>query len=366
MISFSIEGLLLVVTASIALVTLVVGGLTITMTWWNYRNARRTETIRGPVQEQLFNRLFEPDPDWEAWINDLSKEECEQLHQLLEAHLRRLQGSEYDRLCTLARKLGIQTKAKRDIEAGRDRLRALTWLALLGEPVELNRLKDCCNDTERHRAGAARLLYESDHPDAATFGTELLIGDGGRPLSAFGMDTLYRLNDGDETPLLSEVPIDLTTWDDQFLVQVLTVLRYCSVSESPEELVWMLDLLYHNSAKVRGATVGVIERHGWREPFQSQIDIAELLSDPEPTVRYDIYQLLASWGSDQSAKWLQQGLDAHDDRELLAVVRALSRHPRADLPDSIGQLEPFVNWVQAETAIDSRREHAWGITAAWT
>lgn len=366
MIAFAIETILLLVAASIAAVTAILGAVTLAMTWWSRRKRRRTARIRERVREGVFERLFEPDPDWEAWIGDLSTAEREQLRHVVEAHLRRLRGTEYDRLRTLAGELGIQADAKRDLDASRNRFRALTWLALLGEPVEVNRLEDCCTETRRHRAGAARLLFESDHPDGAAVGTELLIGDGSHPLTAFGMDTLYRLNDGGDTPLLERIPEDGGAWDGRLLVQVLTVLRYCSITEPPEQLEWVPDALDHDSPQVRAATVGVIERHGWRDPVQRRIDVAELLADPEPTVRYDVYQLLASWGTDRSAAWLREGLDAEDDREVLAVVRALSRHPRAGLPDPTGRLEPFVEWVQAEAAVDRRRERIWGVRAAWT
>lgn len=365
MIAVMFETLLLWVAASISVVTVAVGAVTVSMAWWHTRKRRRATATREGLKGSLFERLFEPDPDWAAWIDDLSDAERKQLKPLIEAHLRRLRGSEYERLQQLAQQLGIQSKAKRDIEAGRNRFRALTRLALLEEPVDIDRLDDCCTETQRHREGAARLLFESDHPDGAAVGTELLIGAGTHPLSAFGMDTLYRLNNGARTPLLSSVPEDVTAWDSRLLVQVLTVLRYCSVSEAPEELGWLVETLAHDLPQVRAATVGVIERHGWREPFQRRIDIDSLLADPEPTVRYDVYQLLASWGSETSAAWLHEQLDVAEAREMLAVVRALWRHPRASLPDSNGRVEPFVAWVQAEALIDQRRERVWGVSAAW-
>lgn len=366
MMTSATEAVLLVVAASIAVVTAGLGILTLVMTWWNRRTRRRIDKTREQVQERLFGQLFESEPDWDGLIADLSPVEREQLHELVEAQLRRFRGTEYDRLCNLARKLGIPAEAKDNLETGQNRFRALTWLALLGEPVERRRLQDCCTERRRHRDGAARLLFESDQPEGPTVGTGLLLRDGSRPLSAFGMDTLYRLNNGDQTPLLAKAPSNVATWNSQLLIQVLTVLRYCSIREPVEQLDWLLELLDHDSPQIRAATVGVIERHGWRDPFQSQIDIAELLADPEPSVRYDVYHLLASWGSEQSARWLNQALESADGREMLAVVRALSRHPRASLPAATGRPEPFVEWVQAEADIGRRHDPTWGVTAAWT
>lgn len=358
---------LLVSLAGITAITAVVGLLALGLTWRTRRNRRRRASARDRVREPFLERLYSEDPDWDGMIEQLSRTERDQLRRLLDEYLRRLRGTEHDRLRTLARSLGIPAESKRDLQAGRDRFRALTWLTLLEEPIDVDRLRACCADQQRHRAGAARLLYESEHPEADSVGTELLVGDGTEPLSAFGMETLYRLNDGPRTPVLSQFPGDLEEWDQRLVVQLLTVLRYCSISESPEQFRWLLEALDHDSPRVRAAAVGVIERHGWRRPFQERIDVETLLTDPEPTVRYDVYQLLASWGSERSATWLRWALlDAEDDRERLAIVRALWSHSRASLPAATGELEPIVEWVQAEEAVGGRREYVWGVAAAWS
>lgn len=361
----AIQALAWFVAVGLAAITGVLGAVTITMAWWKRRKHDRVSETQDRLQEMLLERLFEADPDWNAWIAELSRVERRQLQLLTDQYLRRLRGTEFERLYELAVTLGLPAKAKRDLDSRRGRFRALTWLALLREPVAPERLKHCCTRTQRNRAGAARLLYESDHADAAEVGTNLLIGDGQHPLSAFGLDTLYRLNNGTETPILARVPEEGTDWDTRLLVQVLTVLRFCSLSEPPKQLAWLVDLLDHESAQVRVATVGVIERHGWREPFQSRIDVGELLTDPVSPVRYDVYHLLASWGSEESAALLRGALEGEDDRELLAVVRALSIHPRASLPEPTGRLQPFVEWVQADETVTRRKEPKWGVGAAW-
>lgn len=361
----AIQTLAWFIAVGLAAITSVLAAVTITMAWWKRRIHDRVSETQDRVQEQLLERLFEADPDWNAWIAELSRVERRQLQLLTDQYLRRLRGTEFERLYELAVTLALPAKAKRNLDSRRGRFRALTWLALLREPVAPERLKHCCTRTQRNRAGAARLLYECDHVDAAEVGTNLLIGDGQHPLSAFGLDTLYRLNNGTETPILARIPEDGTDWDTQLLVQVLTVLRFCSVSEPPERLAWLVDLLGHDSTQVRGATVGVVERHGWREPFQSRIDLGELLTDPASSVRYDIYHLLASWGSEESAALLGEALEVEDDRELLAVVRAHSLHPRASMPEPTGRLEQFVEWVQADEAVARRKEPNWGIGAAW-
>lgn len=349
----------------LAAVTGLLGAVTITMAWWKGRKHDRVSETLDQLQEQLLERLFETDPDWNAWIAELSGVERRQLQLLTDQYLRRLRGTEFERLYELAEALGLPAQAKRDLDSGRGRFRALTWLALLQEPVTLERLKRCCTGTQRERAGAARLLFESNHADAPELGTNLLIGDGHQPLSAFGLDTLYRLNNGTETPILARVAEQGPELDTRLLVQVLMVLRFCSVSEPPERLALLGDLFDHETPQVRAATVGVIERHGWREPFQSRIDIDELLADPAPTVRYDVYHLLASWGSEESAALLRDALNAADDHELLAVMRAISIHPRASLPEPTGRLEQFVQWVKADEAVARRKEPKWGVGAAW-
>lgn len=360
----SAEGLLYVA-AAIGLLTLGVGVVTVATAGWYHRRDGRQAATRARLKDQLLERLFEPDPQWDGWVQGLSSGERRELRHVLERYLRQLRGTEHDRLCALARTLGIQDAAVRDLEVERKRVRALTWLALLNADVSVDRLRKYCTDTPRERAGAARILYESEAPEAGRLGTDLLVGEGDRPLSAFGLDTLYRLNDGTETPLLDLFPAAVEAWDTPVLVQVLLALRYASIDTQGDRLGWLPELVSHKSARVRATTVGVIERHGWRAPTRQRLDIEALVADADPSVRTNTYLLLVSWGDQQSAAQLRACLDRAFDQQLLEVVRALWLHPAAGLPEPTERTRPVVNWVRADGAVTGVRGRTWGVGAAW-
>lgn len=346
----------------ISLLALGVGVVTLVTAAWVYYTRRRNDTVRDDLRSDLFEHLFSGDPDWAAWVDTLSRTERRQLLILLEEYLRKLRGTEHGRLCDLAAELGVQDRARRNIERGRKRFRALTWLALLNEEVDPDRLESCCSGSSQLRAGAARVLHEAGHPDAPRIGTELIVD--GESLTAFGLDTLYRLNDGSETPLLSAMNRGVDEWTPRLLVQVLIALRHCTIANPRDELGWLPRLLEHESPRVRAAAIGVLERHGWREEIHAEIDIGALLADPDAAVRHDTYLLLASWNTDRSGEWLHRALTTAAGADRLALVRAFRSHSRTELPEPSPELEPFVDWVRADEAV-GRRRRVWGVSAAW-
>ncbi len=358
--------LLLDVAVGLALLAALVGAVTLLQAVRFDRRDRRNEAVRDRLRGPLLERLFADEPGWEAWVGDLSGRERRQLRVLLADHLRKLRGTEHARLCDLARVLGVQREARRNVAAGRDLFQSLTWLALLKEPVDPAVLESTCTDTRTHRAAAARVLHASDHPQAGTAGTDLLLGEGDEPLSAFGLDTLYRLNEGAETPLLPALSDPERPLAESVLVQALVALRYCHVDQPAGRFEWLPALLGHDSPRVRAAAVGTLERHGWRAAVRDRVDVEALLADPEPSVRYDTYLLLAAWGTEASAGWIRTGFDAPDDREVLTAVRALFVHPRAELPDAEGRVGPFVEWVRADAAVSGPRNRVWGVGTAWS
>lgn len=346
----------------IALLTLGVGAVTMgTAGVLQYRH-RRNRTVEDRLRTELFERLFASDPEWDAWVGGLSRLERRRLRRLLEEFLRKLRGTEHRRLRGLGEALGVQARARRDLKRGRRRFRALTWLALLHESVEPDRLEACCTGDSQLRAGAARVLHEADHPDAPRAGTDLLVT--GESLTVFGLDTLYQLNEGTETPLLSLLETGVDDWNDRLLVQVLIVLRYCNIANPRGRLGWLPALLAHDSPRVRAAAVGVLERHGWREQFQAQVNIGALVSDPDASVRHDTYLLLASWNTEHSAGLLRGALESAPDEDLLALARACSLHSRVDLSALPARFDPYVEWVRGDEAV-GRGRRVWGVSTAW-
>ena len=348
---------------AIALLAIGVGVLTLGASIWIYYIQGRNERVQTDLRLELFERLFADDPDWNGWIVTLSRVERDRLRVLLDEYLRKLRGTEHSRLRELASAIGILDQAMRNVDRGRHPFRALTWLALLKEPVDPDRLTSSGMTTPQLRAGAARVLYESDHPDASAIGTNLIVDS--ESLTAFGLDTLYRLNNGIETPLLTRLAEEADSWDEGLLVQVLIVLRYCNIGDVHGRLDWLPPLLTHTSPRVRAAAIGVVERHGWRGAYQSQIDIGTLLEDSEVAVRRDVYLLLSSWNTDRSAAWLRWAIATADETDGLALARAHMSHPRTDVTNSPAWLAPFVDWVLADEAV-GRRRRMWGVSAAWS
>lgn len=285
------------------------------------------EDARDRVRHGLFDRLGGEEPGWEAWVGRLSHRERRALRGLLDGLLRDLRGREREQLVGLGLALGLDDRARANLGSDRIhvRLRALAWLALLEEPVDENRLFETCADDPRTRAAAARLLHACDHPRAGEFGTSLLIWEGGRPLSVFGLDTLYVLNRAGSTPLLYRGSTDAADWDSALLVQVCTVLRHCPSTDAPTEAFdWLRGLLAHDSPTVRAAAVGAFAGRGWRPALRERIDAEALVADPDPAVREAAYGLLAAWG-DRTATELLEGAvrGEENDRCRLVAVRSL-------------------------------------------
>lgn len=294
------------------------------------QRARRDELradARRRVRGELFDRLGREEPGWGAWTERLSHRERRELRELLDGLLRNLHGRERARLVDLGLTLGIGERARADLGAERIhvRLRALAWLALLEEPVEEERLFETCAGDPRTRAAAARLLYVCDHPRAGEFGTSLLVWEGSRPLSVFGLDTLYVLNRAGSTPLLYRGSTAAGDWDPALLVQVCTVLRDCPSTDAPTEAFdWLRALLAHESPTVRKAAIGAFAGRGWRPALRERIDAEALVADSDPGVREAAYGLLAAWGDGPATALLERAARGEEnDRCRLVAVRAL-------------------------------------------
>lgn len=343
-----------------------IGIATVSLSVWKRRAERHREARQQRLSQELLSYLSTDDPDWEMWVETCPAADRRELRRLLSEYLRLLRGSHYDRFCELGEALDMESDARGKLARNSDRFRALTWLALLGKSVDPNWLTEHCTDTPTLRAAAARVLLNSEHPDAARQGTEILLGDGATPLSAFGLDVLYQFNNGAENPLLSIAAAHAHEWDCRVLVQVLTVLRFCHVNAFAEQFEWVVPLLEHDSIRVRLAAVGVIERHGWRPTLREQIDIETLFADEDPRVRIGTYMALASWGDAPALQWLLSGQSAAEtQRERLGLCRAIAAHPQGHQIPVSSELEQYEQWVRAELSARKQRPRHWSV-ATWT
>jgi len=333
-----------------ALIGLLIGTVTIVLSAVRARQDQRRTQRRNRVREGLVDRLFEPEPDWEQWVAELSGAERRELRWVIDAYLRRFRGSEREKLCALAEALDLPTRARGGLRSRSRRFRSLTLLAALGEPVEDSLLRQHCTATREDRAAAARVLHESGVENADRLGTELLLAETSEPLSAFGLDTLYQLNHGSGTPLLSLAVERADQWGVRLRIQVLIVLTLCQANEPAGRFRWVLPLLDHDSPRMRTAATQVMGTHGWRGGLREEFAIDEQFTDPHLPVRQATYHALAAWGDDESASRLDEALFTEStQRGLLAVCRALRAHPGVQRLPANQFIEPYTEWVTAET-----------------
>lgn len=331
------------------------GGLNLAASVWTKYRERKTESVRKPLQSDMLDRLFSSDPDWASWVSDLDSTERREVETLLDAFLRKIEGEAHGHLRDLADDLGLIERARQGVTTNGQQFRAMTWLALLHEPIAPSRLVDACGDDQKLRDAAARVLLNSDHPDGPEKGTALLVGRGEQPMTVMGMDTLYRLNNGSKTPLVRYLESAPREWPESLLIQALLVFQNCTVDKPLQYPNWLFDLLNHEASQVRLASIGVLQTHGWHPEVRRSIDFEQLTNDPDPNVRRNSYLLLASWQDRESLRWLRNALGREHPVDRLSVVKAFHLHPHADISELPNAYSDAVAWVRAERNMPNRR-----------
>jgi hypothetical protein len=326
-------------------VLLVVLAATLTWTWVGNRRERRRTATREHVRGGLLERLRQPSPDWDGWVEGLDAEQRRVLRDLLAAYLRRLRGEDARKLRALAAALGLDERARSMVDSDDqyERLRGLTWLARLDLEVDPDWLGRQCADGPVTRAAAARVVHEQAPPDASRRGIDLLLSPGSA-LTTLGMDTLYQLNKVDPEPLLSAAAEDHHRWDPSLLVQVLDVVAECDPAPPDGSLSWVVASLGHDSDRVRASAIHALSPFGWHGELRASVPLDDLLADPSPAVRQATYRTLADWGDDDALARLTTALEtAATPRDRLIAARGLAEHADrapADVPDD----EPL-RWV---------------------
>ncbi|WP_293031661.1 HEAT repeat domain-containing protein [Natronococcus sp.] len=344
--------------------TAVVGAGTLVLSILLARFDRRREAARRVVRPAILSRLYRPSPEWATWYEGLSRIERHVARRTVATYLRRLRGREREELTRFAKEVGIDERARSSLSSRLllNRLRGLVWLALLERPVSQQRLREHCTDRPETRAGAARVVYASNASHADRDGTALLCWDGDERLSVFALDTLYRLNDDDATALLSLAATEGTWWNEELLVQALTVLGHCRApgSGAGTHLEWIRSLLEHDSPRIRAGALVALSRQGWSRSVRERVPIERAIADPDPDVRTAAYELLGRWNDETSNRWLEYGVrNDPSDRSRLAAARRLSRSDRP-LPDSPSDsVERTVAWVRAEHRSPRRVATGW-------
>ncbi|NGM68056.1 HEAT repeat domain-containing protein [Natronolimnobius sp. AArcel1] len=347
----------------IVAVCLFVGALTFGLSVVRYWFDRRQEGARGDLLPELFAHLEEPGPETATWYDSLSRVEQYVVRQSIIQYLRRLEGSDHRKFVALSAALGLDEHARALCRRRStfNTLRGLIWLTLLKQSPSTAFLRRHCMATPETRAAAARLLCTVDEDVADMDATALLLRDGETPMSVYALDTLYQLNRSDSTPLLAKAGADASWWNDQLLLQCLTVLSHCQSAEQIEQFAWLPPLLEAESPQIRAGALLAFARQGWRDAFREHVVVEDVLSDPEPEVRTAAYELLGQWGDRPALEWLRYGVyNDPDDRSRLAAARTLAARGD-DLPMLAGpetETSRTIAWVQNEHR--SRRRIATG------
>jgi hypothetical protein len=243
----------------------------------------------------------------------------------LDEHLRELDGDDADTLGALGDALGIPERAGRRLEARNEytRLRALTWLTLLGRPGPY--LESSAEpQSPEERASVVTLLQKSNRlPDGAT-GVSILLDGIDQQFSVFGQDTLYRVARGSPAPLLRTASETHTEWPESVLGQVLTVCAHLETSVRGGNLAWITAVLESGSEPMRAAAAEALGSFGWRAALREQPFFERAVDDPSPQVRAAVYRMLASWGDETALVILREALaEESDPRALTAGTTAL-------------------------------------------
>lgn len=354
------ETVVALATLFVVIFFVVVAVVSIGISLVRYRHDYHQQEARKRVRGELFERQEQDDPEYEKWLSQLSSTEREQLESIVERYLRTVDGSQREQYEKLAAQLGMGKNADKTLDqrAVVPRLRSLALLSLLNYPISRKRLLDTCLDTRRTRQAAARLVWErrADFEHARITGTTILLFHRQQALTAYGLETLHKLNDGDPTPILIRANREATNWSPPLLVQICQVLEHCRTVVQPERFEWLFPLFNHDEPMVRAAAIGVFRRHGWRKEIRSEIPFRALVTDEDSRVRHRTYEVLAYWGDDQARQLLEWAVvDEEDSRCQLTAVRALASMDADPLTSSRAWPTASWNWVNAEIDADMTR-----------
>lgn len=350
----ALDALTLVTWVGLFVVVLLAGlGIAIvTQTVRFERTNRRKAAVRPAIRAALFDRLSRENPDWEAWGSELSAVERTVLKELLDRHLRLVDGSDRERLQPLATALGVDRRALRTLETGDryEKLTALGWLALLDHPHDPELLWRTCAEDAALRAAGARVMLERQYDDAAAEGTRLLLGDPAKPLSTFGLDTLYELIQSRPDLLVQYAKVHHERWTPELLMQVFRVLRTASLLEVDTSLKWVVQQCEHESASVRAAAIRTLADSSWRSELRSRVPVEALTNDSSSDVRTAVYRTLGAWGDVKARETLARAARRErNPRCRLTAIREFNRGRENDrIDDGMKREFPQVSrWVAA-------------------
>ncbi len=334
-----------------------VASLTIGVSLWEAWRRRRQEALRTELAGELLERLFgRDDPEWEQWVGSLSARQRRELEPVLDSYLRSLDGSDRIKLAGIGPALGINNRSRRHLQAGSywHRLHALTWLTLLRDPPDRDLLRTHSTHTPSERATAARILYASETPDCSTTGTDLLLADNPSAFSVFGVDTLYRVSEGNPSPLFERAAADYDEWSPALEQQVLLVTRHLNTVVGSADLSWIVQSLSSPTERVRVAAYRALDAYGWNSDIRTQVNVRAISEDPSPAVRASAYRMLGAWGDRAAISELRLAAAVESDpRARVVAVEALYPHDHHTLADVQPELAAAWTWAAEHARFDA-------------
>lgn len=322
--------------------------------WRTYQEWRR-DRVRKRMKSAVFAEMGADRSDWDRFVSERSQLERRILRNLVRRYLRDITGADRRPFLELARALEMGLRAKRQLASDDPvvRQRALTTLALVDQNVSMGEVLGAVRDCPLAREPAARLFYErsEDFLFPKRWGTRILLWQGNRVMSAYGAETLYRLNrnGGDAILRIGDQAADRLRTD--LKVQVLGVLSRCQVTASVDRLDWVLELLDHPQPEIRGAALGVFAELGWRKAVRSEVPLSQLTRDRNPRVRRAAYRVLGQWGDPTAVRLLHQALREEDHPfARLVLCRAILLQDTEHAARHDGRDDPVWKWVTAERA----------------
>ncbi|WP_336344824.1 HEAT repeat domain-containing protein [Halalkalicoccus ordinarius] len=338
-----------------------IGTVTIGLAIVQHRSRRRAAALRPGLRSALVERLSADEPAWDGWVERLSGRERAILLDLAEGLLRNVRGVEGAKLRRLVGELGVDERWLRTrIESGEPAAqhRALVWSRLLDHRLSPPYLLEHASRPRPIRLAAARTLYGTNEPAALDAALRLLVREGTEPLSLSGIDTLYRITNDRPEHLLDAARSDANGWSPTLLVQVLRVVRRCVSVVSPSSVVWIGELLDHESADVRTAAILALGEYAWHPDVRELFEFERLVDDPSASIRRATYLALDSCDGTRERELLADATRSEeDDRARLIAVRLLHRRNGDPFADRVEALVPATTrtlaWVVAESEVQS-------------
>ena len=316
--------------------------LTLAKSVRSHRADVERERLEDELRPALRARTSDPEPGWQEWVSGLSEMERRVLTDLVVEDVKRLEGSQKERLLALGSALELEAHARAEIESRNHyrRLHGLKVLASIDADVDAAWLEAHVSDRRSEREAAVHVIAsggtgEDQHVTDAgrEIGLSLLLRD--EPLSVYGVDGLHALIEADPAPLL-HVLADETLGNSDLLSQVLLAIQFAGLPTGDPPLSGVLGCLEHEEPRIRERTYHVLADYGWHPTVREQVTIDAVLSDPAVEVRSAAYRTFDEWGDDRARRMLSRAVTAEsDDRARVIIARGLQRKA----PQSISELK---------------------------